>query len=219
MDPLLFLGSEFLKKMTDPTAGEEDRESLRYEFATYFAEEDEGSVSLVNAFNRLDFDELSTFARETALWYLDWVTRDRHELAGHVEPRALGVLWSAFNEPVVRARAVEAVVVVEEVREVRPARSEVINIIRLALGLQLEQSVEETDRLPTPEEIAVGGQVVDTLLTEQSPHSLRILGEAMARIPLPYRQHFQAEIDDRLANLGEVRAQQVRAIIYEDRRE
>jgi len=220
MDLLLFLGGEFLKKMTDLSVSEEERESLRYELAAYLEEETGAAANIVEAFNRLDSDELSSFARETALWYLDWVTQERHDLARHVEPGSLSTLWSTFNEPVVRTRAVEALIGIEQVRQVHHSRSEVINLVRLALGLRDERVLEDRERRPSAEAINVTSQIVDTLLTEQSPFALRVLGESLTRMPTSYRLHFQEEIETRVTVLGEARAQELLAAIRgEDRSE
>jgi hypothetical protein len=221
MDFLLFLGSEFLRRMTDPSVGDEEKQSFRYELAAYLNEEQGAAVSLVNAFNRLDFDEASAFSRETVLWYLDWVTRERNDLTGYVEPRSISILWSAFNEPVVRTRAVEALVEIEGLRDVRPAGSEIINIIRLAFGVRGDEVFRDSDfpRLslrdnePSPDAVSVVSQVIDTLLTEQSSFALRVLGESISQMPGQYRQHFHEEIRARLSALGRARAKELLAVI------
>ncbi len=211
MDLVLFLGGEFLKKMTDPSVSDEERESFRYELAAYFSQESESAASIVEAFNRLDSEDLSTFGRDTALWYLDWVTQEIPGLAKQVEPRSIGEMWSVYNEPVVRTRAVEALVGIEQLREVPPQRSEIIKLFRLALNLRDEP--EDRDRRPSLEALNVTGQIVDTLLTEQSPFALNILGIVLPQMPSRYRLHFQGEIEKRVSMLGKARAEELLAAI------
>ena len=67
MEPLLFLGASFLEAMTDPTVPDEESEAYRHELAAYL-ETEEGhqlAFQMVAAFNRLDFDDLLTFPRDT----------------------------------------------------------------------------------------------------------------------------------------------------------
>lgn len=218
MDIVLFLGSEFLKRMTDPTVSAEERESLRYELSAYLEQEEGAGAAIVDAFNRLDFEESLTFDREAIVWYLDWVTMERRELTRRVEPASVARLWSAFNEPVVRTRAVEVLVDVESLREVRPSQSQIITLVQRVLGRGDESDFEDSPLAPDVESIL--SQIVNTLLTDQRPFGLRVLGESLEHMPHRYRQRLEEEVEGRLATLGEARARALReAIRTEGRRE
>jgi hypothetical protein len=218
MDILLFLGSEFLKRMTNPTVSAEERESLHYELSAYLEREQGGAAIIVDAFNRLDFEEALSFDRETILWYLDWVTMEQRELTRRVEPASIAGLWSAFNEPVVRTRAVEVLIDVESLRDVRPSQSQIINLVQRALGRGDESVGEATDTLPAPDVQSVLSQIVNTLLTDQRPFGLRVLGQSLEHMPYRYRQRLEEEVEGRLATLGEARAGALREAIRTDRR-
>jgi hypothetical protein len=220
MEPLLFLGASFLEAMTDPTVSDEESEAYRHELAAYLETEEGGQLAfqIVAAFNRLDFDDLLTFPRHTILWYLDWVTRERPELTRQTEPRSISLIWSAFNEPIVRTRAIEALVDVEGRREVRPAESEITGIVRQALGQREGIGPERRGRQEREEEqFTLARQIVYTLLTEQSNFALSTLGVILEGLPIPFREAFRAEIQDLVPQLGESRSHQILGRIYGDR--
>src|SRR5713226_7700025 len=99
MDPLLFLGNEFLRKMSDPALPEEEREAYRAEFSAYLQTEagSSATVQLLLAFNKLDREDLQTFSRDTILWYLDWTSGLDPEQIREMDPELLAVIWSTFN--------------------------------------------------------------------------------------------------------------------------
>lgn len=209
MEPLLFLGSEFLRKMTDSTLPEEDREAVRAEFAAYL-ETEEGSAAapqLIKAFNTLDIEDLRTFPSDTLLWYLDWISSLDSHLLGIVEPATVAKIWHAFNDEVLRARAIEVLVITEPLRETKPSDSQVLNILRLVAPFQ-------EDRVITAEATELGLQVVDSLLTEQSDFALRVLRSSLDHSRGEFRSRWTAHIEDRLTQLGPLRAQNLRDLIF-----
>lgn len=126
MDPLLYLGREFLHKMTGSDVAAEDREAYRDSLAVYSGSEDgaETPFLLIRSFNRLAPDEYEGFTSEAMLWFVDWIASlENAELAGALEAAVFQNIFAAFEEPHVRLRVVEVALLWEEARRVAPESS------------------------------------------------------------------------------------------------
>lgn len=222
MNPLLFLGSDFLQQMTAPGASSDERESRSYGLAVYLDREEGASAAsaIVQAFNELDVDDALTLDRNVVLWYLDWLTLERPDLLADVDPAALVTLWSAFNEPVVRTRTLESLIDLESTRQLRPERSSVLQIVALARG-GVERPMVVSDDFAEPRDVSTDlvNQIVVTLLTDQRHFSLQVLGTALAQLPLDEREIADERINELLPTLGEERAAFIRSTINSQRRE
>jgi hypothetical protein len=222
MNPLLFLGSDFLQRMTAPDASADERESRSYGLAAYL--DREGGLSaasaIVKAFNELNVDDALTLDRNVVLWYLDWLTLERPDLQSDVDAAALVTLWSAFNEPVVRTRVLESLIDLESTRDVRPEHSSVLRIVALARGGG-ERPMSLSDDFVEPRDVSTDllSQIVVTLLTDQRPFSLRVLGTALAELPQHEREIADESINELLPTLGVERAAFIRSTIDSQRRE
>src|SRR5882762_5767270 len=110
MNPLLFLGREFLNKMTGPDVPAEEREAYRDSLAVYSGSE-EGAATpalLIRSFNDLKPDEYEGFTPDAMLWLVDWIaSQENPELAGVLSPAVFQSIFTAFEEPHVRLRVVE----------------------------------------------------------------------------------------------------------------
>lgn len=135
MNPLLFLGREFLNKMTGPDVPAEEREAYRDSLAVYSGSE-EGAATpalLIRSFNDLKPDEYEGFAPDAMLWFVDWIaSQENPELAGILMPAVFQSIFTAFEEPHVRLRVVEVAVQWEEARGVQPESSILRSIYEIA---------------------------------------------------------------------------------------
>lgn len=134
MDPLLFLGREFLHKMSGSEIEAGEREAYRDSFAVY-SESEEGRATprlLIRSFNRLAAEEYSEFAPETLLWFLDWIASQQdEELTGSLEGGVFQNIWTAFDEAPLRLRVVEVALQLEAGRA-RPEESILRSIFEIA---------------------------------------------------------------------------------------
>jgi hypothetical protein len=135
MNPLLFLGREFLNKMTRPDVPAEEREAYRDALAVYSGSE-EGAATpalLIRSFNDLKPDEYEGFTPDAMLWFVDWIaSQEDPELAGLLRPAVFQNIFTAFEEPHVRLRVVEVAVQWEEARGLQPESSILRNIHEIA---------------------------------------------------------------------------------------
>ncbi len=135
MNPLLFLGREFLNKMTGPDVPAEEREAYRDSLAVYSGSE-EGAATpalLIRSFNDLKPDEYEGFTPDAMLWLVDWIaSQENPELAGVLRPAVFQSIFTAFEEPHVRLRVVEVGVQWEEARGVQPESSILLSIYEIA---------------------------------------------------------------------------------------
>jgi hypothetical protein len=126
MNPLLFLGREFLHKMTAPDVPAEEREAYRDSLAVYSGSQ-EGAATpalLIRSFNDLEPDEYEGFTPDAMLWFVDWIASQQNpDLAGVLSPAVFQNIFTAFQEPHVRLRVVEVAIQWEEARRVPPESS------------------------------------------------------------------------------------------------
>ena len=134
MDPLLFLGREFLRKLSSPEIEAEEREAYRDSLAVY-SESEEGRATprlLIRSFNALAPEEYGGFAPETMLWFVDWIaSQSDEELTGALEREVLRNIWRAFEEAPIRMRVLEVVLQLEAGR-VGPEDSMLREIFEIA---------------------------------------------------------------------------------------
>jgi hypothetical protein len=143
MDPLLFLGREFLYKMSGSEIEAEEREAYRDSLAAY-SESEEGRATprlLIHSFNRLVEEEYGGFAPETMLWFMDWIaSQEDEELTSSLERGVFRNIWTAFDEAPVRMRVLEVALLWESGR-VQPEESILRDIFQIA-GADKELVVE-----------------------------------------------------------------------------
>ncbi len=135
MDPLLFLGREFLNKMTGPDVPAEEQEAYRDSLAVYSGSEEgaETPALLIRSFNNLKPDEYEGFTPDAMLWFVDWIaSQENLELAGVLRPEVFQNIFTAFEEPHVRLRVVEVGVQWEEAQGVQPESSILRSIYEIA---------------------------------------------------------------------------------------
>jgi hypothetical protein len=206
MDPLLFLGSEYLRKMTDPTISEEEREDYRAELAAYLSTEEGGnlSVQLVRAFNKLDLDELLTLPKQTVNWYMDWLGSSRPALMEGATTESLAHIWWAYSDEVIRTRAIELILMLESAREGNPAESRILSIARRLVHAEEwpPEGQRELEGRPAGD-FEMTLQIVDTLLTERSTFSLRVLGSLLRITPAGLGTRLSEHVKLKAAELGE----------------
>lgn len=135
MNPLLFLGREFLHKMSGPDVPAEEREAYRDSLAVYSGSA-EGAATpalLIRSFNDLQPDEYEDLTPDAMLWFVDWIASlENPELAGVLNPAVFRNIFTAFQEPHVRLRVVEVAVQWEEARGVAPESSILRTIFQIA---------------------------------------------------------------------------------------
>lgn len=135
MNPLLFLGREFLNKMTGPDVPAEEREAYRDSLAVYSGS-DEGAATpalLISSFNDLKPHDYEGFTPDAILWFVDWIaSQENPEQAAVLRPAVFQSIFTAFEEPHVRLRVVEVAVQWEEARGVRPESSVLRSIYEIA---------------------------------------------------------------------------------------
>jgi hypothetical protein len=134
MDPLLFLGREFLHRMSGSAIEAEEREAYRESLAVY-SESEEGRATpmlLVRSFNRLAAEEYGGFAPETMLWFMDWIASlEEEELIGSLDRAVVRNIWMAFDLAPVRLRVLEVALQLESGR-VPPEESILPGIFEIA---------------------------------------------------------------------------------------
>ena len=135
MNPLLFLGREFLNKMTGPDVPAEEREAYRDSLAVYSGS-DEGAATpalLISSFNDLKPHDYEGFTPDAILWFVDWIaSQENPEQAAVLRPAVFQSIFTAFEEPHVRLRVVEVALQWEEARGVRPESSVLRSIYEIA---------------------------------------------------------------------------------------
>jgi len=222
MDPLLFLGSEYLRKMTDPTISEEEREDYRAELAAYLSTE-EGrplSTELVRAFNKLDLDDLRALPKETLNWYMDWLSSNQPALIEGATTESLAHIWWVHSDEVIRARAIELILMIESAREMNPAESSVLGITRrLAFPEEESGEVQREQVGPPRANVEIAVQMVDTLLTERTPFALRVLRNLLKLMPAEFGGHLNEHIRARAGELGQRDASELLHQIYRESEE
>jgi hypothetical protein len=134
MDAILFLGREFLHKMTGSDVDPEERESYRDSLAA-FSESEDGRPApglLIRSFNRLRDEEYAAFPQETMLWFLDWIaSQENEELAASLDRAVFRRIWTAFDDEPVRLRVIEVALQWEAVR-ISPRESILLAIYEIA---------------------------------------------------------------------------------------
>ena len=143
MDPLLFLGREYLHKMTGSEIDAEEREAYRDALAVYSESADGLAIPhlLIASFNNLREEEYKAFSPETMLWFIDWIaSQENDELTSGLEGRVFRNIWAAFEEAPVRMRVLEVALHLESGR-VRPEESIFRSIVEIA-GADLELVVD-----------------------------------------------------------------------------
>jgi predicted DNA-binding transcriptional regulator YafY len=134
MNPLLFLGREFLHKMSGAEIEAEEREAYRDALAVYSESEDGRATPrlLIASFNDLREEEYRAFSAEMLLWFIDWVASlEDGELTASLEGQVLRNIWAAFDEAPVRMRVLEVALQLESGR-IRPEESIFRNIFQIA---------------------------------------------------------------------------------------
>jgi len=135
VNPLLFLGREFLNKMTGPDVPAEEREAYRDSLAVYSGS-DEGAATpalLISSFNDLKPHDYEGFTPDAILWFVDWIaSQENPEQAAVLRPAVFQSIFTAFEEPHVRLRVVEVALQWEEARGVRPESSVLRSIYEIA---------------------------------------------------------------------------------------
>jgi hypothetical protein len=134
MDAILFLGREFLHKMTGSDVDPEEREAYRDSLAA-FSESEDGRPTpglLIRSFNRLGDEEYAAFPQETMLWFLDWIaSQENEELAASLDRAVFRRIWAAFDDPPVRLRVIE-VALQWEAERISPGESVLLAIYEIA---------------------------------------------------------------------------------------
>jgi hypothetical protein len=216
MNPLLFLGSEYLFRMTDPTIPEEEQESYRAGLAAYLASEDGQNLSadLVRAFNEFEDspEEITIFPRDTILWYLDWLTHQEAGLLVKVSPTVLESVWQSYDEELLRTRTIELTLLVESLQERKPEESHVAMIFNRVQG---SEEVDQVSSRGYSTELAI----VDALLTERSTFALRVLQSCLRHSSFQVREQLQLHIRNRANQLGPEEALELLAQVFPERQE
>lgn len=216
MNPLLFLGSEYLFRMTDPAVPEEEQESYRAGLAAYLASEEGQSLSadLVRTFNEFEDspEDITVFPRDAILWYVDWLTHQEPQLLVKVNPTVLDSVWQSYDEELLRTRTIELTLLVESMQERKPEESHVVMIFN---RVQESEEVEQVGPKGYLKELGI----VDTLLTERSPFALRVLQSCLKHSRFQLREQLQLHIRNRANQLGPEEASELLAEIFPERLE
>jgi hypothetical protein len=202
MDALLFLGREYLAKMTSTNLTSEEREDYQHAFAAYTTTEEGIGLSpqLVRAFNRLSVQDILSLSPEILLWYLDWLDSQTDSVIAAVDGSSLARVWFAFPDQLLRTRTMNFLLQLDLHRQNSPPNSAIAIIHRHFLDAMEERRLPE-EQMPSLD-LFIEILLTDAILAREGAFARQVLRYCLSNQPEALLSASLASIEKRLSELA-----------------
>jgi hypothetical protein len=214
VDALLFLGIEYLRKMTASDLTAEERENYQQAFAAFITTEEglDVPLQLVRAFNRLSVEETLSLSMDVLLWYLDWLGAQTDSIQDSVDGNSLARLWFAFPDQLFRTRSLNLLLQFDLQKESSPSESMAATIHRHYMNTAAEKQLPEDQQSSI--NLFIDILLTDAILPREGTFARKVLRYCLADQPDQLITASLANIQQRLDELTPGEANSLRAEIW-----
>lgn len=214
MDALLFLGVEYLVKMTDTHLTTDARETYGEALAAY-SRSDAGfdiTLRLVQAFNGVTDSDVLRISVDVWLWYLDWVFTQERSVVDEVDANLLNRVWFNIPDALLRSRVVASMLQLDSSRGTDATEAATVRVQLHYSAMMAEGTIDEAGRSSV-------FLLLDILLTEAllfrgSSYVTRVLRRCLSVQPEDLRNESLSHIDEQLQQLSDSEAEALRREIW-----